>query len=43
MLNYFCMHLICLQASLFFFQSILFSSFQALHVSPVLQYVCGDA
>jgi hypothetical protein len=42
--NYFCMHLNCLLASLFiFFQSILFSSFRALHVSPMLQYVCGNA
>jgi hypothetical protein len=29
--------------SLLFIQSILFSSFQALHVSLVLQYVCDDA
>jgi hypothetical protein len=37
MLIYFCMHLIELLASLLlFFQSNLFSSFQALHVSPVV-------
>jgi hypothetical protein len=44
MLIYFCMHLIELLASLLlFFQNILFSSFQALHVSPVAPYGCCDA
>jgi hypothetical protein len=38
------MHLIELQASfLLFFPSNLFSSFQALHVKPVVQYGCCDA
>jgi sensor domain CHASE-containing protein len=44
MLIYFCMHLIEWLASLLlFFQNILFSSFQALHVSPVVQYERCDA
>jgi hypothetical protein len=43
-LSYFCMHLIELLASLLlFFQSNLFSNFQALHVGPVVQYGCCDA
>jgi hypothetical protein len=41
---YFCMRLICLLASLLlFFQSNLFSSFQALHVGLVVQYGCHGA